>query len=66
WFSALNIEPKMVMLSREDSQSLANYLYACELMVRCKEGAVRVSPDVWAGIESRMLTVPADSEATVD
>ncbi|MEM9164574.1 MAG: hypothetical protein AAGC54_16105 [Cyanobacteria bacterium P01_F01_bin.4] len=27
-------------------------------MVRCKEAAVQVSPGVWAGIESRMVTVP--------
>jgi hypothetical protein len=30
------------------------------LMVRCKEAAVRVSPSVWAGIESRILTVPSN------
>ncbi len=29
-------------------------------MVRCKEAAVRVSPDIWAGIESRILTVPEE------
>jgi hypothetical protein len=27
------------------------------LLVRCKEAAVRVSPQTWAGIEARMLTV---------
>jgi hypothetical protein len=26
-------------------------------MVRCKEAALRVSPQVWDGIESRMLTI---------
>ena len=51
------------MLSEEESQSLANYFYVCELMIRCKEGAVRVSPDVWEGIESRIFTVPATDEA---
>ena len=63
WFSALGIEAEVAMLSKEEAKSLADYLYACELMIRCKEGAVRVSPDVWAGIESRILTVPAASEA---
>ena len=41
--------------------SLANlitdYLYACELMVQCKEAAVRVSPQTWEAIEGRMLRV---------
>lgn len=59
WLSALSIEPEAAVLSREDSQSLADYFYACELMFQCKEGAMRVSPDVWAGIESRILTVPS-------
>ena len=59
WFSTLGITTDMVTLSKEESEAFANYLYACELMIRCKEGAVRVSPDVWAGIESRILTVPA-------
>jgi len=63
WFSALGIEAEATVISKAESQSLANYFYACELMIRCKEGAVRVSPDVWAGIESRILTVPEASEA---
>jgi hypothetical protein len=57
WFSALGIEAETVRLSQEDSKSLADYFYACKLMIRCKENAVRVSPEVWAGIESRILTV---------
>ena len=61
WFSALGIKPETATLSQEESQSLADYFYICELMIRCKEGAVRVSPDVWAGIESRILTVPVSS-----
>ena len=57
--SALGIEAETAMLSKEESQSLADYFYVCNLMIRCKEGAVCVSPDVWAGIESRILTVSA-------
>ena len=63
WFSALGIEAEVAILSTKETKSLVDYLYACELMIRCKEGAVRVSPDVWAGIESRILTVPAANEA---
>ncbi|MGB7312866.1 MAG: hypothetical protein WA939_08040, partial [Nodosilinea sp.] len=41
-------------------QQLADYFYTLELTIRCKEAAVRVSPQVWAGIESRMVTVPTE------
>lgn len=45
------------ILSVEEAYALNNYLYVTELMIRCKEAAVRVSPDTWAGIEDRMLRV---------
>ena len=45
-------------ISKQDIAQLSNYFYALELMIRCKEVAVRVSPQVWEGIESRMVTVP--------
>jgi len=47
-------------LSKEETHHLADYFYTLELMVRCKEAAVRVSPQVWADIESRMVTVPTE------
>ena len=58
-FSTFGIDAETITLSEEELEASANYFYACELMIRCKEGAVRVSPDVWEGIESRILTVPA-------
>ena len=57
WFDTLQLDPAIVEFSEEESQLFASYLYANELMVRCKEAAVRVSPELWAGIEARMLTV---------
>jgi hypothetical protein len=45
-------------ISSQEINQLANYFYTLELMIRCKEAAVRVSPQVWAGIESRMVTIP--------
>ena len=59
WFSSLGIDPDVAALTSEEVQSLTDYLYVCELMIRCKEGATRVSPDVWEEIESSILTVPA-------
>ena len=35
---------------------LANYLYILDLMISCKEAAVRLSTQVWKGIEARILT----------
>ena len=62
WLSTLGIEAETIALSQKELDALANYFYACELMIRCKEGAVRVSPDVWKGIELRILTVPVANE----
>ena len=61
WLSTLGLSSEIVMLSKQESDSFVNYVYACELMIRCKDSAVRVSPNVWAGIESRILTVPKAS-----
>ena len=61
WYGALHLESEWLELSAEETNSLQNYLYANELMIRCKEAALRVSPQVWNTIESRMLTV-SDNE----
>ena len=56
WYDVLHLNPAWV--SSPEAEALASYLYANELIVQCKEAAVRrVSPQVWAGIEERMLTV---------
>jgi hypothetical protein len=57
WYEAFHLDPEWLDLSEEEIRSLEDYLYANELMIRCKEAAVRVSPQVWEAIESRMLTV---------
>ena len=57
WCTALQLTPDWVNLSDAEANALNNYLYANQLIMWCKEAAVRVSPQVWAGIEERMLTV---------
>ena len=57
WCNTLQINPEVLAFSREEKAALSQYFYANTLMVKCKEAAVRVSPEVWAGIEERMLTV---------
>jgi hypothetical protein len=43
---------------RQRTHESLNYFYILELIICCKDEAVRVSPQVWAGIESRIATVP--------
>ncbi|ESA33775.1 signal transduction protein with nacht domain protein [Leptolyngbya sp. Heron Island J] len=66
WFSSLGISPDDWHLSPTDAQALADYFYICELMIRCKQIAVRVSPQIWAGIESRLMTAPTEHRALGD
>ncbi|MEO1619948.1 MAG: hypothetical protein AAFU53_02825, partial [Cyanobacteria bacterium J06632_3] len=58
WFSTFHIKVELTSISSQEAQSLSNYCYICELMIRCKENATRVSPDVWESIESSILAVP--------
>ena len=58
WFSELKINTDTASLSSEESERLASYCYICEMIIRCKESATRVSPVVWESIESSILTVP--------
>ena len=60
WFNAINLNPDYLDLSKSEIDALENYFYALELMIRCKEAAVRVSLQVWGVIESRILTIPAN------
>jgi TIR domain/NACHT domain len=62
WYNALNINPDLLDLSESESTALQNYFYANELIVRCKESAMRVTEGVWAGIEERMLKVQGERE----
>jgi hypothetical protein len=45
------------MLAEDEVRSLADYLYACKLMIYCQEAVMRVSPQNWEAIEGRMLIV---------
>ena len=64
WWSELSLAPDTLNLTTEEAQSLADYLYVCELIIRCKEGAARVSSEVWESVESSILTVPSNSTST--
>lgn len=55
WLNALRIDSDFVNLTEAELSALENYLYANWLIVRCKQAAVRVSPQTWGAIEDRML-----------
>ena len=55
YLNAFQLQREWLELSEAEANDLTDYLYVCELMVRCKESAVRVSRETWEGIESRML-----------
>jgi NACHT domain len=54
WYEGLGLEQELINFP-EDEVALADYFYICELMVRCKESAVRVSREVWESIENAMV-----------
>ncbi|MBH8577020.1 NACHT domain-containing protein [Nostocaceae cyanobacterium CENA369] len=58
--NAFNLTQEMVNISEEEAKALENYLYANDLIIRCKQAAVRVSPQTWETIEARMLLVPSN------
>ncbi|BAT53248.1 signal transduction protein [Nostoc sp. NIES-3756] len=55
--NGFNMTLDMINLSSEEQKALENYLYANHLIIKCKEAAVRVSPQTWETIEARMLLV---------
>jgi len=55
YLDTFQLKREWLELSEEDANAIADYLYACELMIRCKESAVRVSRETWAGIEGQIL-----------
>jgi hypothetical protein len=57
WRQSLHLDPEWLSLSEREVNALSDYFYINELMIRCKEAAVRVSFQTWSAIEDRILTV---------
>jgi energy-coupling factor transporter ATP-binding protein EcfA2 len=55
WFTSFGIDPDWLNLSTPECQTLSNYLSATELLVRCKDAAVRVMPQTWQTIAPHIL-----------
>ena len=58
WLDALGLTREALTFSREESKALQDYLYATELLLRCKGAAVRIPKQAWAKLEARLLTYP--------
>jgi NACHT domain len=57
WFQTFKLDPTWISLSPDESRKLERYLYANWLIVRCKQSAVRISPQTWSEIEAHMLKI---------
>lgn len=60
WWQTLNIPEEWSNFIEEEVEAISNYLYVTELIVRCKESAVRVSDKVWTGIQDQIITASVD------
>ena len=56
WVDALELKVEAVTFSYKELKALRDYLYATELIVRCKQSAVRVSRTAWEALERELLT----------
>ncbi len=56
WLSELKITLDRVQLSEQEVDQLSEYIYTNELILRCKESAVKVTPQVWGKIEKTMFS----------
>lgn len=56
WYSGL-FDPKLVDLSKQETQALKDYLSANALLIRFKELVVGLSDDCWQTIERQMLLI---------
>lgn len=65
WFDFLGLEKRSLDLLPEEVAAWKKYFYAMELLICCKDAAVRVPKQAWAGLEARLLTVPPELEGTL-
>ena len=64
WLEALNLDIEDVTFSHEEARALRNYLYVNELLIQCKEAAIRVSRSEWEALERRLLTLDSGTLST--
>jgi hypothetical protein len=56
WYSG-RFDPKLVDLSKQETQSLKDYLSTNDFLIRFKESAVELSDEIWQTVEHQMLLI---------
>ncbi|MGB8701775.1 MAG: hypothetical protein WCD18_20355 [Thermosynechococcaceae cyanobacterium] len=56
WYSGL-FDPKLVDLSKPETQALKNYLSVNDLLIQFKESAIGLSDETWQTVENQMLLI---------
>ncbi len=62
WLNALGLAQSNLTFTQAEAEVWRDYLYATELLIRCKDAAVRVPKQAWADLEACLLTVPPELE----
>ncbi|MFM9267616.1 NACHT domain-containing NTPase [Tychonema sp. BBK16] len=61
WAESLNLQQEWEAIFRTEAE-LSNYLYANEVIISCKEMAVKISLETWESVLERMLLPIAEIE----
>ena len=56
WINAFGISLETLTFSKEEIEALSKYLCVVELLLSCKQSAIRVSRTAWEDLEARLLT----------
>ena len=57
WLNAFCLDIDTVDLSKDEAKAIENYFYAVNLILQCKNTAIKVSQSTWEELEQRMLRV---------
>ena len=57
WLEVLGLNRVNLTFNEDEAEALRDYLYVTELLIRCKEAAVRIPKQAWAELEARLLMV---------
>jgi hypothetical protein len=57
WLDFLGLDEQSIELNIMEANALKDYFSATELLLRCKDAAVRIPKQAWADLEARLLTV---------
>ncbi|MBD2234286.1 NACHT domain-containing protein [Phormidium tenue] len=64
WLDALCLSREDLISDRKEAEALQSYLYATELLLRCKAAAIRIPKQAWAELEDRLLTYSSSRKGT--